>query len=320
MIDCSDRPGDGEAPAGSDEPGPGMTPAPPPWARLAAGWHRVRSGEEPWAFGAVVVVAALAAGLLWFWAGARHGGVAVASASPGPSKGPGARAGCGATPAPGRSTGHGCDPVSDAGDPPAGPVEDPPSGAAAPASGAAAPASGGAAPASGGADPRAGAADGAGPAPGPPLAVHVAGAVAHAGLYHLPGGSRVADAIAAAGGSLARADLDRLNLAARLADGQRIYVVRRGESPPPGPLASGLVDGAAGVESEIGGPRPAEPVDLNTADLAALDSLPGVGPATARAILEERARRGGFRSTRDLLQVPGIGDGRFARLKDHVRV
>jgi competence protein ComEA len=130
----------------------------------------------------------------------------------------------------------------------------------------------------------------------------------------------VADAIAAAGGSLARADLDRLNLAARLADGQRIYVVRRGEAPPPGPFASGLVDGATGADGEAGASRPAEPIDLNRADLGALDTLPGVGPATARAILEERARRGGFRSTRDLLRVPGIGEGRFARLKDHVRV
>jgi competence protein ComEA len=59
---------------------------------------------------------------------------------------------------------------------------------------------------------------------------------------------------------------------------------------------------------------------LNTAGLAALDTLPGVGPATARAILEERARRGGFRSVRDLLGVPGIGEARFARLKDRVRV
>ena len=66
--------------------------------------------------------------------------------------------------------------------------------------------------------------------------------------------------------------------------------------------------------------EPAEPLDLNAADITALDSLPGIGPATARAILEERARRGGFRSTRDLLRVPGIGDGRFARLKDRVRV
>jgi len=162
---------------------------------------------------------------------------------------------------------------------------------------------------------------GAGPSTtGPALAVHVAGAVAHAGLYRLPAGSRVADAIAVAGGSLPRADLDRLNLAARLADGQRIYVVRRGELPPPGPLASGLVDGAAGDDGETGVSRPAEPVDLNTADLAALDSLPGVGPATARAILEERSRLGGFRSTRDLLRVPGIGEGRLARLKDHIRV
>ena len=66
--------------------------------------------------------------------------------------------------------------------------------------------------------------------------------------------------------------------------------------------------------------EPAEPIDLNAADITALDSLPGIGPATARAIIEERTRRGGFRSTRDLLRVPGIGEGRFARLKDRVRV
>jgi len=101
MTDCSDRPGEADAPAPSDGARPGGAPG--AGARLGARWHRIRSGEDPWAFGAVVIVVALAAGLLWFWAGARHGGVAVASASPGPSKGAGARPGCGAAQPPGRS-------------------------------------------------------------------------------------------------------------------------------------------------------------------------------------------------------------------------
>ena len=154
---------------------------------------------------------------------------------------------------------------------------------------------------------------------GPPVAVHVAGAVARPGLYHLPTGSRVADALALAGGKLPRADLDRLNLAARLSDGQKILVTRRGEPVPPLEVATAGGADASGA-GDANGAAPNEPINLNVADLAALDSLPGVGPATARAILEERARRGGFRSTRDLLRVPGIGEGRFARLKDRVRV
>jgi competence protein ComEA len=143
------------------------------------------------------------------------------------------------------------------------------------------------------------------------VAVHVAGAVARPGLYHLPSGSRVLDALARAGGKLPSADVDRLNLAARLVDGQKILVTKRGEQAPVDP------GGGSGSEAPA---APPEPIDLNAADLAALDSLPGVGPATARAILEERSRRGGFRSPRDLLRVPGIGEGRFARLKDRVRV
>ncbi|MGH9009639.1 MAG: helix-hairpin-helix domain-containing protein, partial [Acidimicrobiia bacterium] len=149
------------------------------------------------------------------------------------------------------------------------------------------------------------------------LAVHVAGAVARPGLYRLPAGSRVADALGRAGGRLAAADVDRLNLAAKLVDGQKILVTRRGD---PIPAEAGMGGVAGGLGGEGSPPVPAEPIDLNTADLAALDSLPGIGPATARAILEERSRRGGFRSTRDLLRVPGIGEGRFARLKDRVRV
>ena len=149
--------------------------------------------------------------------------------------------------------------------------------------------------------------------------MHVAGAVARPGLYHLPSGSRVDDGLRAAGGSKPRADLDRLNLAARLVDGQKVLVTRRGEPLPPDTSGGGTGSVGRG-DSDPGRPGPAEPLDLNTADLEALDSLPGIGPATARAILEERTRRGGFRSPRDLLRVPGIGEGRFARLKDRVRV
>jgi competence protein ComEA len=126
--------------------------------------------------------------------------------------------------------------------------------------------------------------------------------------------------LALAGGKLPRADLDRLNLAARLSDGQKILVTRRGDPVPPPEVASAGGGAGLGGVSDASGAGTSEPVDLNAADLAALDSLPGIGPATARAILEERTRRGGFRSTRDLLRVPGIGEGRFARLKDRVRV
>ena len=147
------------------------------------------------------------------------------------------------------------------------------------------------------------------------VVVHVAGAVARPGLYRLPAGSRVADAVDAAGGGGDRADVDRLNLAGRLVDGQRVAVPRHGE---PMPVAADVGAAAAGAADGAG--VPAEPVDLNTAGATELEALPGVGPATARAILAERARRNGFRSVRDLLRVPGIGERRFAELRDRVRV
>ena len=255
--------------------------------RVSAVWHRIRSGEDPLAFGAVVVVLGLVAGGLWFWAGAHHGALPAAAASPPPS---GELADGSPAGGSGRSRGGG---PSAGGDHSA--TRD----------------------RSGNGVGAVGAGPGAGTTTGPPMAVHVAGAVAHPGLYHLEAGSRVAGAVARAGGSLPRADLDRLNLAARLVDGQKVYVARRGEPGPPDPAAVGPGDG--GGADGTGGAS-SEPIDLNAAGLAALDSLPGIGPATARAILEERTRRGGFRSTRDLLRVPGIGEGRFARLKDHVRV
>ena len=196
-------------------------PSMSPWNRLVVLWHRIRSGEDPVAFGAVVVVVAVVAGLVWFWAGARSAGVPAASAATRSPSGDGP---------PSSLAAHNAELTTTT---------------------------------------------------GPPVAVHVAGAVAHPGLYHLPAGSRVADAVALAGGKLPRADLDRLNLAARLSDGQKILVTRRGDPVPPLEVApAGDANGAA----------PSEPIDLNTADLAALDSL------------------------------PGIGEGRFARLKERVRV
>jgi competence protein ComEA len=147
---------------------------------------------------------------------------------------------------------------------------------------------------------------------GKEVVVHVAGAVTRPGLYRLPVDARVADAVTAAGGSVNGADADRLNLAAKITDGQRIAVPRKGEPalPAPSEAGSGGPDGA-----DLGGP-----VDLNTATAAQLETLPGVGPATAARILDQRTRQGGFKSVRDLLRVPGIGERRFADLKDRVRV
>jgi competence protein ComEA len=134
---------------------------------------------------------------------------------------------------------------------------------------------------------------------------HAAGAVLRPGVYKLPPGARVTDLLDAAGGPVPDADLDQLNLAAPVADGERIYVPHRGESPPP-------VAGAP--------PGPTGPVDLNRATAEELDALPGVGPATAKAIIDHRTKNGRFRSVDDLLEVRGIGEAKLADLRDKVKV
>ena len=144
------------------------------------------------------------------------------------------------------------------------------------------------------------------------VTVHVAGAVAKPGVYELGGGSRVIDAVEAAGGGAPEADLNRLNLAAKVADGQRVLVQRVGEAVPAG---SGAPDGSGGESAD-----PSGLVNLNTATQAQLEALPGIGPTLAQAIIAERERRGGFRSVNELRDVRGIGDKRFADLKDKVTI
>jgi competence protein ComEA len=143
------------------------------------------------------------------------------------------------------------------------------------------------------------------------VVVQAAGAVQHPGLYRLPPGARVDDLVTAAGGFASGADADRINLAAPLVDGQKIYVPRVGE-PLPNDAANG---GSAGAAS-----APAQPLDLNQATLQQLDELPGIGPATAQAILDYRAQHGQFRSVDDLLNVRGIGDAKLEQVRPLVRV
>ena len=150
----------------------------------------------------------------------------------------------------------------------------------------------------------------------PALLVHVAGAVVHPGLVQVPTGSRIADAITAAGGGLPDADLDRLNLAAKVIDGQRIPVAKIGA-----PGVTGAGDGTVPTSGDASAdPAAAGPIDLNTATIAQLDTLPGIGPSFAAAIIRERDRLGGFTSVDQLREVRGIGDKRFADLKPLVSV
>jgi competence protein ComEA len=139
------------------------------------------------------------------------------------------------------------------------------------------------------------------PARASTLVVDVAGAVRRPGLHELAPGTRIADAVAAAGGATAKADISAVNLAAPIADGEQIVV------PVHGSGAVGASSGAA--------PSPTAPLDLNSASLEQLDALPGIGPTTAQKILDYRQAHGSFHSIADLDAVPGIGQGRIEQLK-----
>ncbi len=155
------------------------------------------------------------------------------------------------------------------------------------------------------------------------LVVHVVGAVTAPGVQRLPPGSRVVDALAAAGDALPDADLARVNLAAPLVDGQQVFVPKPGE-PAPSPLgpvvggtgAAGGGPGGTGASGTTQGGL----VNLNTATAEELDTLPGVGPSTAAAIIAHRDTNGPFTSVEQLIDVRGIGDAKLEQLRDLVTV
>jgi len=141
---------------------------------------------------------------------------------------------------------------------------------------------------------------------GAKVTVDVAGAVKRPGVYRLSSSQRVEDALERAGGPTRRADLSQINRAAKLEDGRQILVpVHASKSAPTAAATAAAPDQA---------------VNLNTATLEQLDTLDGVGPATAQKILDYRAEHGGFGSVDELDQIPGIGEKRLAALRDHVRV
>jgi competence protein ComEA len=146
--------------------------------------------------------------------------------------------------------------------------------------------------------------------PGPPavVLVHVAGAVVEPGVYELAGNARVRDAIVAAGGPTETADWNALNLAAVVGDGVKVYVPSVGEQVPP----------SLTLPVSAGNGQPPGPIDVNLASAAELDELPGVGPATAAAIVTERETNGAFLDVDDLDRVPGIGPAKLDALRDLV--
>ncbi|MGA7758157.1 MAG: ComEA family DNA-binding protein [Ilumatobacteraceae bacterium] len=140
-----------------------------------------------------------------------------------------------------------------------------------------------------------------------PVLVHVAGSVIAPGVYVLAPGARVRDAVVAAGGPAPDADANALNLAAVVVDGSRVYVPAVGEEVvEAAPVGAG------------GGAEPVGPIDVNRATVEQLETLPGVGPATATAIVTERERNGPFVDVDDLDRVPGIGPAKLAGLRDLV--
>lgn len=148
-----------------------------------------------------------------------------------------------------------------------------------------------------------------GPTSGAALVVHVAGLVATPGVYELPAGSRVVDALRAAGGAIAGTDLSQLNLARVVVDGEQVAV-----GVPPAPAGEvGATPGAQVTEAGL-------PMDLNLATEADLDALPGVGPVLAARIVAWRQANGGFSSVQELLEVSGIGAATLADIAPHVRV
>ncbi|GAB4432075.1 MAG: hypothetical protein Fur0044_29580 [Anaerolineae bacterium] len=163
------------------------------------------------------------------------------------------------------------------------------------------------------------------PSPTPsPVRVYVTGAVANSDVYFLPAGSIIKDAIAAAGGFTAEADPERINQALELQDQQQIHVPRKNEVDAPPPVQGGPVmtelNSSQGSGSSRSAPVAGGTININTATLEQLDSLPGVGPAIAQRIIDYRESMGGFKTVEEITQVSGIGEATLAKIKDLITV
>ena len=147
----------------------------------------------------------------------------------------------------------------------------------------------------------------------PPLVVYVSGAVVRPGVYALPPDARVADALAAAGGATAEADLAQINLARRIHDEEQIHIPRQGE--PTLPIPTPVLAVAKAPGGSTGGK-----VNINTASAAELDALPGIGPGYAERIVSYRESNGPFEKVEDIQNVPGIGPATFERIRGLITV
>jgi competence protein ComEA len=142
------------------------------------------------------------------------------------------------------------------------------------------------------------------------VTVDVAGAVKHPGVYRLSSSQRIEDALKRAGGPTRGADLSQINRAAKLEDGRQVLV----------PVKASRSTSTAAPASATSPTTPSQPLNLNTATLEQLDTLDGVGPATAQKIIDYRTKHGGFGSVDELDQIPGIGEKRLAAFRESVRV
>ena len=149
------------------------------------------------------------------------------------------------------------------------------------------------------------------------VVVYVCGAVRSPGIVRLPGGARVADALELAGGATGKAELSAVNLAAQVTDGQQVLVPERAAVAAVAPASSGTTGTAASAAVPA---APAALININTASVTDLDALDGVGPSTAQKIVDYRTENGGFKTIDEIKNVTGIGDAKFAAMKDSITV
>jgi len=158
------------------------------------------------------------------------------------------------------------------------------------------------------------------PPPTPaPLLIHVTGAVANPGVYALPEGARIQDALAAAGGVLSDANVELINQAAFLEDGQQIWVPWNQGDPDSGERG-GSIPGQPEQKPPEASPDPVEPLNINFATQSELESLPGIGPVIALRIIEYRQEYGPFEKIDEIKAVEGIGEAKFDQIKDYITI